>query len=565
MVPSHRQHSRSLKDDGYILSGKHMMISLTIAALQLNPTMGALTHNADHIAAAAWQAYKQEQAQLVITPELALSGYPAEDLLLREDFLHSIKTTLVSLCQQLPPIDVILGLPLQQHEKVYNGLVYIRAGQIIATYHKQILPNYGVFDDRRHFLPGHQALIVESHGIKLGVAICEDFWEPTVALACQQAGAELLITINASPFDQEKVALREMTMQERVTETGLPLIYTGCVGGQDEIVYDGHSFALDAQGHVIARAEGFKTNTMVIHAQKQGTTMTLTAKTPLYPIADPSAQIYQALVLALRDYVHKNGFPGVLLGLSGGIDSALAACIAVDALGKDAVLGVLLPSRHTADISNEDALLLAKALGICTHTLPIDPVVIALEQSLDPLFIGKSRDKTEENLQARARGVLLMGLSNKFGALLLATSNKSESAVGYATLYGDMAGGFAPIKDVYKTQVYALARYRNQLNPVIPERTLTRAPTAELAPNQADSDTLPDYAVLDAMLTGFIEQGQSVADLVKAGFEATEVKRIITMVSRNEYKRRQAALGPKISTCAFGKDRRMPITQRFFE
>ncbi len=539
--------------------------TMTLVALQMNSTMGALATNAERIRTLAWQAYKQHHAHLIITPELALTGYPAEDLLYRHDFMTQVADTLTELCPTLPPTDIILGLPMVSADnKVHNALVYIRNHQIYAHYYKQILPNDGVFDDKRYFTAGESSCMIDCHGIRLGLAICEDFWHPPVALAAKAAGAELLLSINASPFDHQKIRRREHVMAERVADTGLPLIYTACVGGQDELVYDGHSFVLNAQGECIGRAAGFSEAMLVVQIHKSAEKLQLQCLTPLEAADDSDANIYQALVLSLRDYVNKNGFKNVILGLSGGIDSALVACIAVDALGPTSVKGVLLPSQYTAEISNEDASALANNLQIETLTFPIEPMLAPFHAALAPIFHGKSADKTEENLQARCRGVLLMALSNKLGSLLLATSNKSETAVGYATLYGDMAGGFSPIKDVYKTEVYRLAAYRNQLSPVIPISTIERAPSAELSPCQKDSDTLPDYAVLDDMLYRFIEKRQSIETIAAAGFPIDEVRRIVKLVAHNEYKRRQAAIGPRVTPCAFGKERRMPITQHFF-
>jgi len=542
-----------------------MQTDITIVALQLNSTIGALKNNAEKIKQAAWHAFETYHATLIITPELALTGYPAEDLLYRNDFLDDVEHTLVHLCSQLPPTDIIIGLPyLSDNGLLYNSLVYIRNQHILTRYHKQILPNDGVFDDKRYFTQGHMTQVVDCQGIRVGLAICEDFWHEPVARHAKAQGAELLISLNASPFDHDKIERREHMMIARVLDTGLPLIYTACVGGQDELVYDGHSFALQHDGTLVTRAPGFVEAALVIHVQRQGNALQLHSLTPPSAVTDPEAMMYQALVLALRDYVQKNHFQHVLLGLSGGIDSALVACIAVDALGPDKVHGILLPSRYTATMSLDDAYALAASLHIRTENLTIEPLIHCFTDTLASQFQGRPADKTEENLQARCRGVLLMALSNKSGALLLSTSNKSETAVGYATLYGDMAGGFSPIKDVYKTQVYRLAAYRNRLAPVIPLRTIERAPSAELSPDQKDSDSLPDYAILDDLLYRFIEKRQSKTALIAAGFLPETVQHIVTLIARNEYKRRQAAIGPRVTPCAFGKERRMPITQQFF-
>lgn len=544
-----------------------MKTTMTIAALQLNATVGALTLNAEKICSQAWLAFNEHQADLIITPELALTGYPPEDLLLRQDFMMDVAKTFTELCAKLPPTDVIIGLPTQTEDgkQVRNSIAYIRKQQVIAYYHKQMLPNDGVFDDKRYFLNGENTTIIDWHGIRLGLAICEDFWHSPVAIAAKAEDAELLITINASPFDHEKIVRREAMMAQRVIDTGLPLIYTACVGGQDELLYDGHSFALNADASLVTRAEGFKETMLILQAQKQNGHVQLSSKQSAANIDNQDANTYQALVLALHDYIHKNHVNDVLLGLSGGIDSALVACIAADALGPEHVTGVLLPSQYTQAISNEDALILAKKLGINTLRFDIEPLVLPFHQALMPVFQNQDLDKTAENIQARCRGLLLMALSNQTGALLLATSNKSETAVGYATLYGDMAGGFSPIKDVYKTEIYRLAAYRNKLAHVIPERSMTRPPSAELRPNQQDSDSLPDYSTLDDIIYRFIELKQCETTIIAAGYSKDTVVKVIRMIIQNEYKRRQSAIGPRVTHCAFGKERRMPITQGFFE
>ena len=430
----------------------------------------------------------------------------------------------------------------------------IENGAVIARARKQLLPNYGVFDERRHFRPGKGTLVFEHRGVRVGLCICEDLWGPNPTAAAREAGAQLLLNINASPFDASKSADRRRVFDLRVAESGLPLAYVNCVGGQDDVLFDGDSTAVNGDGSIGFSAPLFEEGVFPLAFDGARFTGAQRAEESI------EAVIYKGLVQAVRDYVNRNGFPGALIGLSGGIDSALVAAIAADALGKERVWGVSLPSRYTMDMSNDDARIEAERLGIKYSVLPIEPAFQAFTGTLADSFSGRKPDLTEENLQSRCRGMLLMALSNKFGHIVLTTGNKSEMAVGYATLYGDMCGGFAPIKDCYKTLVYKLSRYRNSQGEVIPERVITRPPSAELRPDQKDSDSLPPYDVLDPILEAYVEQQLSIAEIVKKGFAQNDVTRVAALVRRSEYKRRQAPPGPKVTRCAFGRERRYPLT-----
>ena len=536
-----------------------MTQTLTLALAQLNLWVGDVEGNVGRIIAAANKARDELKADLVACPELSLIGYPPDDLLLRTGLPQLIAEGVKRLLAEVRGITLIVGLPeyAEGHAAgaLYNAAFVIRDGELIARYRKQRLPNYGVFDERRHFAPGGEPCVFEQNGVRVGLTICEDAWFSEPAVQARAAGAELLVNINASPWNRGKRTDRERVLDARVAETGMPIAYVNCVGGQDEVVFDGDSCVLAADGAVVLEApqfeEGVYAITMVEGRFQPG------ARAPL--LGD-EAETYAALVAATRDYVTRKGFPGALIGMSGGVDSALVAAIATDALGPDKVWGVSMPSRYTLDMSNDDARLEAEALGIRYTTLPIEPAFTAFGDMLAETFAGRKVELTEENLQSRSRGVLLMALSNKFGHVVLTTGNKSEMAVGYATLYGDMCGGFAPIKDVYKTLVYRLSRYRNTLSPVIPERVLTRAPSAELRENQTDQDSLPPYEVLDAVLEAYVERSHSIAEIVAAGFDEATVRRVAGLVRRSEYKRRQAPPGPKVTRCAFGRERRYPIT-----
>jgi NAD+ synthase (glutamine-hydrolysing) len=533
-----------------------------IALAQSNTRVGAIDRNTDSLIATANRARDELGASLVVFPELALSGYPPEDLLLHNGFRRSVGDAARRVLEEVSGITVCFGLPEYADDKIYNGAIVARDGQILAKHRKWMLPNYAVFDEKRYFEAGDEATIFELDGLRFGLIICEDLWFPAPAAAAAAAGAEAIIVINGSPFDTRQRVTRRNKLRSRATETGLPVIYVNMIGGQDELVFDGGSCACDASGELVFQAPVFEEGLYLlrIEATPAGAAVVPQA---LPEDADQSAMVYRALVTGVRDYVEKNGFPGVLLGLSGGVDSALTLAVAVDALGADHVMAIMMPSRYTSAMSVEDAAEQAERLGVRYEVLSIESIFEAVIETLAPVFAGTEPDTTEENIQARCRGILLMALSNKRGSMLLSTGNKSEMAVGYATLYGDMAGGFAPLKDCSKTLVYALARYRNGISPVIPERVLTRAPSAELAPDQKDSDSLPPYDVLDAILEAFIEKDQSVDEISDRGFDRATVVRVLQMVKRAEYKRRQAPPGVRISRRAFGRDWRYPITSGY--
>ena len=553
-------------------------MTLSICTAQLNFVVGDLPGNTHKIIAAAQEAHAAG-AQLLLTPELALCGYAAEDLFLRPAFLAACDDAVKAVaaaCAGLKGLVVVLGHPQRGAALAdgsvpcFNAASVLRHGVVEQTYAKQALPDYGVFDETRHFTPpapGQAPCVFEVGGVRVGLLICEDAWLDAPAQASAQAGAQLLAVINASPFHAGKAAEREQVMRARVQQTGLPLVYAHLVGGQDELVFDGRSFALNADGTLAGRAPGFVSKLVFTHVTQALSAIKIEAD--ITPEATPEAELWDALVLAVRDYVGKNGFPSVLLGLSGGMDSALVLAIAVDALGADKVRAVMMPSPYTADISGIDARDMAARMNVRCEEIAIAPTFESFKLALAPDFAGRAEDTTEENLQARIRGTLLMALSNKFGGVVLTTGNKSELATGYCTLYGDMAGGFAVIKDVLKTTVYALARWRNAhdpygtgLNP-IPERIITRPPSAELRPDQTDQDSLPPYEVLDAIVTRYMENNESIASLIADGFAAADVERVTRLIQINEYKRRQAPLGPRLTRRSFGKDWRYPVTHRF--
>ncbi|MGL5220408.1 MAG: NAD+ synthase [Plesiomonas shigelloides] len=536
--------------------------SLTVALAQLNMLVGDIEGNAQKIITTT-REQTDAGADLVVFPELALTGYPPEDLLLRPDLMVRVNAQLDLIAQVSHKTAVLVGHPWPEDGKLYNALSVYAEGRLLIRYYKQKLPNYGVFDELRYFSAGDKNALLELNGVRLGLLICEDLWFDAPVDALHAAGAEVIVSINASPYDQEKPQVRQRLLEGHCRRTGLPLLYLNQIGGQDELVFDGCSKVFNAQGEMTHRLAAFAEQVELVQLHKQQDVLTIT------PMAQPAvaqgllAQTYQALVLAVRDYVTKNGFQGAVLGLSGGIDSALTLAIAVDALGADKVQAVMMPFRYTADISVADAKEEADLLGIEFDIVSIEPMFDAFMQQLAPMFAGTERDTTEENLQARCRGVMLMALSNKRRRLVLTTGNKSEMAVGYATLYGDMAGGFDVLKDVPKTLVFQLSEYRNTLSYVIPQRVIDRPPSAELAPDQVDQDSLPPYDILDAILHAYVEQDKSVADLVAMGFEEEVVRKVIRLVDINEYKRRQAAVGPRITARNFGKDRRYPITSGF--
>ncbi len=534
-----------------------IIAGMKLALAQFNPIVGDLQGNAARISALAGEAYAAG-ADLVVFPELALCGYPPEDLALREDFYAENARVLTELAQGLPAgLAVVLGVPLREGDGRYNAAVVLRGGGIEAVYRKQDLPNHTVFDERRTFMPGETATVFEVGGLRLGLNICSDIWVQGMATQARAAGAQVLLVINASPFHKGKQAERYRVARARIAETGLPLIYVNMVGGQDELVFDGGSFAMDAGGEVTAQLPFFREGLYYLEL-REGVPWG-----EVHPLPGVEESVYQALVLGVRDYVEKNGFPGVLIGLSGGIDSALTLVIAVDALGPERVEAVMMPSQFTADMSREDAAELAHRLGVSYRVIPIKPMFDSFLVALADAFDNLPYDTTEENIQARIRGVILMALSNKFGKLVLTTGNKSEMAAGYATLYGDMAGGFAVLKDVAKTLVYSLACYRNHQEAVIPTRIIVRAPSAELRANQTDQDTLPPYEDLDAIMERYLELDQSPREIVAAGFPEEMVRKVVRLIDQSEYKRRQSAPGIRVTRRAFGKDRRYPITNRY--
>ena len=535
-----------------------------IALSQSNPVLGDLTKNAQLILDDAKNS-NAKGAKLLVTPELSLTGYPPEDLLLRDAFIQAVDRQLNQLAQDLasyPNLRVLVGHPQRTSAGLQNMASVLFGGKVIASYAKQKLPNHEVFDEVRYFEPGNDACVIDIDGTKVGILICEDAWHSGPAAQAKHAGAELLIVSNASPYHLEKQDLRQQMIKSIVLETGLPLVYLNAVGGQDELVFDGASFALNKLGELVMSLPHFKECLSLIEF-KQDHGLSDLVKNTISPVISTEAQVYDALVLGVKDYLNKNNFPGAIIGLSGGVDSALVLAIAVDALGADKVRAVMMPSRYTADISWIDAKQMADNLGVQYDEINIAPMVDAFDTSLTSEFQGLPIDATEENIQARVRGTLLMALSNKSGRIVLTTGNKSEMAVGYCTLYGDMAGGFAVIKDVAKTLVYRLCQYRNEIAAVIPERILTRAPSAELRPDQKDQDSLPEYEVLDAILALYMEQDESIQSIIDRGFKAEDVEKVTRLIKINEYKRRQAPIGVRITQRAFGRDWRYPITNKF--
>lgn len=531
-----------------------------IALSQSNPILGDLPGNVALILKAAERAHN-EGAKLLLTPELSVTGYPPEDLLLREAFIQSVEAQVDFLAKQLAvysDLRVIVGYPSRTYDGLQNVAGVLYRGEVIATYAKQKLPNHEVFDEVRYFMPGNDACVFDVDGTKVGLIICEDAWHSAPAAQAKHAGAELLVIPNASPYHLEKQSLRTDILRSRVLETGLPLVYVNAVGGQDELVFDGASFAFNQSADLAVVLPQFEEAFQLVKFIDQDIEVgEIVAQQPI------EAQVYKALVLGVKDYIVKNGFPGAIIGLSGGVDSALVLAIAVDALGADKVRAVMMPSRYTADISWIDAKEMADNLSVQYDEIAIAPMFEAFEHSLANEFKNLPIDATEENIQARIRGTLLMAMSNKSGRIVLTTGNKSEMAVGYCTLYGDMAGGFAVIKDIAKTLVYKLCAYRNNLSHVIPERILTRAPSAELRPDQKDQDSLPAYEILDAILAKYMEQDQSIESIIAEGFKAEDVEKVTRLIKINEYKRRQSPIGVRITQRAFGRDWRYPITNKF--
>ena len=555
-------------------------MTLQICVAQLNFVVGDMAGNARKIIDCAREAHARG-ARLVLTPELSICGYAAEDLFLRPAFIDACDDALKTIACELAGLKglhVVVGHPEGGGVRTrsvavtrrHNRASVLCEGQIVAHYDKRELPNYQVFDERRYFTPGEGVGVFEVAGVRVGLLICEDAWFEEPARLARDAGAQVLAVLNASPFHAGKSAEREQRMRERVQDSGLPLIYAHLTGGQDEVIFEGRSFALDDAGMVVARAEGFREAALDMQVERVGERAVLTASpAAVQPLPTPEAELWDALVLGVRDYLGKNGFKGAILGLSGGIDSALVLAIAVDAIGADKVHAVMMPSPYTADISWIDSRDMAERLGVRYDEIAIAPLFEGFRTALAGQFAGLPEDTTEENIQARIRGTLLMALSNKTGSIVLTTGNKSEMATGYCTLYGDMAGGFAVIKDVLKTRVFALARWRNQNDPYgtgsnpIPERIITRPPSAELRPDQKDQDSLPEYEVLDAIIERYMENDEGVAALIADGYERADVEKVTRLIKLNEYKRRQAPVGIRVTHRSFGKDWRYPMTNRY--
>lgn len=531
---------------------------LKIALAQDDFLVGHITGNRDRILGHIARARDEYGADLLVFPELALTGYPPEDLVLRPGFMRRTEDALAEIAAEVHGIDVVVGHPRAEGEQRYNSASWLRDGQVLGIYDKRDLPNYAVFDERRYFVPGEQPLVIEVAGVRVGLILCEDTWTPEAAREAHEAGAELIISANASPYYRRKHEDRAKILADRHSETGLPLIYLNCVGGQDELVFDGHSLAIDGQGRLSEPTGLCEEHLLLVGFESELGRLDYlrwpTGETEDLPV------IYRVLQRGLHDYVTKNKFESVVLGLSGGIDSALTAALAVDALGGDNVVAVMMPSRHTAELSLILATEQIDMLGMRHENISIEPIYQAMLKQLAEVFAGRRENFTEENLQARARGNIIMALSNKFGHLPLATGNKSELATGYSTIYGDMCGGFSPIKDCLKGLVYELANWRNSISPAIPQGVIERPPSAELKPDQLDQDTLPPYEMLDEIITGYVERDESIAEIAAAGIDEEVVRRVAGMVLAAEYKRRQGAPGPRITRKAFGRDRRYPIT-----
>ncbi len=542
---------------------------LTVVMAQLNLLVGDIKGNTERVIAAAQQAIVEHAADIIAFPELTLTSYSPEDLLLRPSLQTRIDKALQRLLSANLPVHMLIGYPLREGGRLYNAVSLIKGREILGTYRKQCLPNYQVFDERRYFSPGREPCVVSVNGITVAMTICEDMWEEGPARQAAEAGASLLININASPFHRNKGAERAALLRARALQADVPIVYVNLVGGQDELVFDGSSMAVNAEGECCVQAPSFEEGLFPVHLEvlpgdaKRARLSMMTGESTAADGID--AGLYKALVLGVRDYVNKNGFKGVVLGLSGGIDSALTLVIAADALGADRVQAVMMPFTYTSQLSLEQARAQAERLGIHYSVIPINNAYQSFTTALENEFAGLSADVTEQNIQARCRGVLLMAISNKKGVLVLTTGNKSEIAVGYCTLYGDMAGGFDVLKDVPKTVVYRLCEYRNaqtdaRANPVIPKAVIDRPPSAELAPGQVDQDNLPPYDELDAILELYVEQDCSAADIVARGFAEATVRRVLRLVDLNEYKRRQGPIGVRLTQRGFGRDRRYPIT-----
>jgi NAD+ synthase (glutamine-hydrolysing) len=537
-------------------------MTVKVAIAQINTTVGDFTGNRAKIFEYSHRAAEQG-ADIVLFPELALVGYPPEDLLLRPSFYEKSDQAVAALAAELAPLQdlhVVVGHPLQRDGKRFNAASVLKNGKAIGTYCKYALPNDTVFDEKRYFAPGEQPFLFEVKGVRFGLNICEDTWSSDAPVYAKQAGAQVLLVPNASPYHMKKQHLRYEVMRRNVSAHGLSIVYANLVGGQDELIFDGNSFVLGQTGELCAQLKHLQEDLQIVEFEGAAP-----RRLPIPQELPLEAQVYQALVMGVRDYLGKNGFPGAIIGLSGGVDSALTLAIAVDALGADKVRAVMMPSPYTADISWLDSRDMVKRIGVRYDEIPIADCFQAFRATLAKEFEGLKEDTTEENIQARIRGTILMALSNKYGSIVLTTGNKSEMAVGYCTLYGDMAGGFAVIKDIAKTLVYRLCAYRNSISDVIPERILTRAPSAELRPDQTDQDSLPPYEVLDAIMQLYMEEDKSIADILAAGYTKEDVEKVTRLIKINEYKRRQAPIGIRVTHRAFGRDWRYPITSKFRE
>ena len=536
------------------------MNNLRIAIAQINLLVGDIEGNTTRIIEYLKRARDEENADIIVFPEQALCGYPAEDLLLRSGMYERVNASLKKISHTAHGITVLLGLPEKTDNGIYNAVAVIQNGECKTRARKYHLPNYSVFDEKRYFTASDETSVFSVNNVQIGICICEDIWFSAPTKKLVEEGAKLILNVNASPFHRQKTHEREDVVRQRVAETKVPIVYANMVGGQDELVFDGQSFVLDDKGKLTHRFPAFEEELYLVDFDE-------TSLQPLSPSITPAlaeeASVYQALVTGVRDYVTKNGFSGVVIGLSGGIDSALTLSIAVDALGAEQVEAVMMPSCYTLDMSVEDAKEQAETLGINFKIIPIEKPFNSFLELLEDEFAGKAVDATEENIQARCRGLLLMAISNKKGKMVLTTGNKSEMAVGYATLYGDMVGGYNALKDVKKTLVFRLAEYRNSISANIPQRVIDRPPSAELAPDQKDTDSLPPYEILDVVLEMYIEQDLGLEKIVAAGFEREMVRRVLRLIDNNEYKRRQAAPGVRITTRAFGRDRRYPITSGY--
>lgn len=533
-----------------------MSHTISVSLVQQRFTVGAIRENTQRVIEIAQAAH----TDLVVFPEMTLTGYPPEDLVVRPDLIDAVEQGLQQICQAQLATTLIVGHPWFDQGELYNAASVIQNGVVTGRYFKQALPNYGVFDELRYFTPGSESLLIEIHGQKLAILICEDVWQGYPVADAKAAGADWALVLNASPYEMGKREQRQHLLQNLAQHLRLGFVYVNQMQGQDELVFDGSSMIVTPDGNIALQAPAFETGVFQATLRKQTSGWTVEHAYGAASELSVEAEVYQALVVATRDYIQQNGFPGAVLGLSGGIDSALTLAIAADAIGVANVQALMLPFRYTSGMSVEDATEQARLMGIEFDVVSIEPMYDSFMQQLSPIFAGRKADTTEENLQARLRGVLLMALSNKTGRILLTTGNKSENAVGYCTLYGDMCGGFAVIKDVPKTLVYRLAAYRNTLSPIIPQRVIDRPPSAELAPGQTDQDNLPPYDDLDAMIEAYVEQDKSLPEIVAMGYAEATVRRVLNLIDLNEYKRRQSAVGPKITPRNFSKDRRNPIT-----